>query len=276
MVFQRYALFPHMSVRDNIGFPLRMRGVGLRERSDKAEAALVTVGLEGYGDRMPSQLSGGQQQRVALARAIVYEPPVLLMDEPLSALDKNLRERMRLEIKRLQKQLGITVIFVTHDQEEALVMADRIAVMEQGKLVQQGSPRELYEKPKNAFVAGFLGETNFMSGECETSSTGDAVIRLPNGARVNGRGGSIMSGQAKLSIRPEHIILSHDKPVGAALEAKLMDIIFAGASTIVIADAGLAEPVNIRIGSPEILSGKNAGDNIWLSWRSNDACVFTA
>ncbi len=186
MVFQRYALFPHMNVRDNIGFPLRMRGLGEAERRKRAETALATVGLEGYGDRFPAQLSGGQQQRIALARAIVYEPPVLLMDEPLSALDKNLRERMRLEIKRLQKQLGITVVFVTHDQEEALVMADRIAVLDHGQLVQEGPPQALYDRPANAFVAGFLGETNFLPGVVGGTEP-DGRLRLANGALMAGR-----------------------------------------------------------------------------------------
>ncbi|MGL5448007.1 MAG: ABC transporter ATP-binding protein [Rhabdaerophilum sp.] len=276
MVFQRYALFPHMNVRDNIGFPLRMRGIAESERRNRAETALATVGLEGYGDRLPAQLSGGQQQRVALARAIVYEPPVLLMDEPLSALDKNLRERMRLEIKRLQKQLGITVIFVTHDQEEALVMADRIAVMDQGKLVQEGAPRALYERPSNAFVAGFLGETNFVDGSIEGRDGENGLIRLTNGALVAGRAPSGLAGKAKISVRPEYIAVHTRKPEGIAMEVRLQEVIFAGASTIVLADAGLAEPLNIRITSSAALDGRLPGDPLWLTWRAEDACLFAA
>jgi ABC-type Fe3+/spermidine/putrescine transport system ATPase subunit len=276
MVFQRYALFPHLSVRDNIGFPLRMRGVAEGERRRKAEAVLETVGLGGYGARMPSQLSGGQQQRVALARAIVYEPPVLLMDEPLSALDKNLRERMRLEIKRLQKQLGITVVFVTHDQEEALVMADRIAVMDQGKLVQQGSPRALYDRPANPFVAGFLGETNFLEGMLETRSASHGAIRLGNGALMEGRSEHAGQGAARLSIRPEQITIMAAKPDVLSMPATLREVIFAGASTIVLADAGLSEPINIRVTANDGLDGKGPGDTVHLSWRADDACLFPA
>jgi spermidine/putrescine ABC transporter ATP-binding subunit len=178
MVFQRYTLFPHMSVLDNIAFPLRMRKVARAEREDRARAALKTVRLEGYGDRMPAQLSGGQQQRVALARAIVYNPKVLLMDEPLSALDKKLREEMQVEIKHLQRELGITVIFVTHDQTEALTMADRIAVLNFGELQQMGSPKELYERPASAFVAGFIGETNFWTAHAKADAAAGTEVEV--------------------------------------------------------------------------------------------------
>jgi spermidine/putrescine ABC transporter ATP-binding subunit len=276
MVFQRYALFPHMNVRDNIGFPLRMRGIQESKRRDRAETALTIVGLEGYGDRLPAQLSGGQQQRVALARAIVYEPPVLLMDEPLSALDKNLRERMRLEIKRLQKQLGITVIFVTHDQEEALVMADRIAVMDQGKLVQQGAPRDLYDHPINAFVAGFLGETNFLEGNADGYAGPAHQVRLRDGQRVAAASRVPLAGSVRVSIRPEHIQVSFREIEGPALRARLTEIIFAGASTIVLADAGFSEPINIRMTSADAIAGATVGDPLWLTWRANDACLFAA
>jgi spermidine/putrescine ABC transporter ATP-binding subunit len=281
MVFQRYALFPHLNVRDNIGFPLRMRGVDEASRNTRAEAMLETVGLEGYGDRFPVQLSGGQQQRIALARAIVYEPPVLLMDEPLSALDKNLRERMRLEIKRLQKQLGITVIFVTHDQEEALVMADRIAVMDKGKLVQEGAPRTLYDAPCNAFVAGFLGETNFLQGEVIGAEQDATILKLADGQIVAGMSVASMStgvitGKASLSIRPEHIAVAQNESADKALKASVRDIIFAGASTIMLADAGFAEPINIRLASGVDLSGFTHDAPVWLSWQRQTARVFAA
>src|SRR6266567_8624280 len=168
MVFQRYALFPHMSVADNIAFPLRMRRTPKAEIRRRVEAALALVQLEEYGGRLPSQLSGGQQQRIAVARALVFEPPVLLMDEPLGALDKNLREQMQIEIKRIQQSLGVTVIYVTHDQEEALTMSDRIAVMRNGCLEQIGSPTELYDNPATSFVADFVGKTNFLEGVCHS------------------------------------------------------------------------------------------------------------
>ena len=164
VVFQDYALFPHLSVAENISFPLRMRGLDKSDVHKKVEWALDLVRLPGLGSRLPRQLSGGQQQRVALARAIVFEPSVLLMDEPLGALDKNLRESMKEEIKRLHKQVGTTIVYVTHDQEEALAMSDRIALMNRGKIEQLGTPAELYERPKNRFVAEFIGETNIIAG----------------------------------------------------------------------------------------------------------------
>jgi putative spermidine/putrescine transport system ATP-binding protein/mannopine transport system ATP-binding protein len=276
MVFQRYALFPHMSLRDNVGFPLRMRGVPKAERDARADRVLATVGLEGYGSRLPAQLSGGQQQRVALARAIVYEPPVLLMDEPLSALDKNLRERMRLEIKHLQKSLGITVVFVTHDQEEALVMADRIAVLDKGLLVQEGGPRALYERPGNPFVAGFLGETNFLEGAVAERRADRLMVRLSNGATVPASLEGESAGAVRVSVRPEYIDLSAENLGEGAVEGRLAEIIFAGASTIYLVDVGLKEPVNVRKPSSFGLGAGREGDRVWLRWAPGDARAFPA
>ncbi len=162
MVFQNYALFPHLTVEENIGFPLKQRGVPKAERARLVAEALALVELPGYGARYPRQLSGGQQQRVALARAIVFKPRLLLMDEPLGALDKQLRENLQLEMRRLHADLGITFIYVTHDQEEALTMSDRIAVMNDGKVAQVGAPEDLYDRPSSRFVAGFIGESNFL------------------------------------------------------------------------------------------------------------------
>jgi putative spermidine/putrescine transport system ATP-binding protein/mannopine transport system ATP-binding protein len=276
MVFQRYALFPHMSLRDNVGFPLRMRGVAKAERDARADGVLATVGLAGYGDRLPSQLSGGQQQRVALARAIVYEPPVLLMDEPLSALDKNLREQMRLEIKHLQKSLGITVIFVTHDQEEALVMADRIAVMDKGKLVQVGGPQELYERPGNEFVAGFLGETNFIDGDIVARDGEMVRLKLASGATIHGSTTSEANNgaRARISVRPESISVSVDKISADGMEGRLKELIYAGSSMIALVDVGLPQPINIRKTSTMELGGRAEGDKVWLSWRAQDGRAF--
>ncbi len=164
-VFQDYALFPHMTVLDNVAYALRVRGMGRAQRHDKARQALALVQLEGYDDRRPAQLSGGQRQRVALARALVGEPKVLLLDEPLGALDLKLREQMQVELKELQRRLGITFVFVTHDQGEALSMADRIAVFNEGKIVQVGSPEEIYERPDTSFVADFVGSSNVLEAE---------------------------------------------------------------------------------------------------------------
>ena len=179
MVFQNYALFPHMRVAENIAFPLEMRGVARAERETRVTKALALVGLAGYEARYPKQLSGGQQQRVALARAVVFEPRLLLLDEPFGALDRKLREQMQLEVKRLQRQLGITALFVTHDQEEALVLSDRIAVMSQGRIEQLGSPFEIYSRPANRFVADFIGESNLYRAE----------ISAVEGARLEAKAG---------------------------------------------------------------------------------------
>ncbi len=237
MVFQNYTLFPHMSILDNVAFPLKMRGIARAERHRLAEEALATVRLAGYGGRFPNQLSGGQQQRVALARAIVYRPRVLLMDEPLSALDKNLREDMQLEIKRLHAELGITVIFVTHDQSEALTMADRVAVLKDGRIQQIGPSRELYERPANLFTAGFIGEMNFIDVRVE--SLGDSVTVLssagerwdvPAEAMVE----KISPGEkAVLAVRPERLELGG---AGSALtlQTKLSDVVYAGSALLLI------------------------------------------
>src|SRR5476651_803274 len=178
-VFQDYALFPHMNVRDNVAYGLKVKGIGKTERLNRAEEALGMVALGGYGDRKPVQLSGGQRQRVALARALVNRPRVLLLDEPLGALDLKLREQMQEELKHLQRQLGITFIFVTHDQSEALSMADRVAIFNEGKIVQAGPPSEIYDRPRSRFVADFVGSSNVMSPEFSKSHGGpDAWVSL--------------------------------------------------------------------------------------------------
>ncbi|RZN07866.1 polyamine ABC transporter ATP-binding protein [Bradyrhizobium genosp. SA-3] len=191
MVFQNYALFPHLTVAENIGFPLKQRGVPKAERARLVGEALELMRLPGYGARYPRQLSGGQQQRVAVARAIVFKPRLLLMDEPLGALDKQLRENLQLEMRRLHTDLGITFVYVTHDQEEALTMSDRVAVMNEGNVVQVGRPEELYDRPCNRFVAGFIGESNFLP----------AVVRdVEDGIVVAECGGGLVRGVS--SIRP--------------------------------------------------------------------------
>src|SRR3954447_21890343 len=177
-VFQHYALFPHMSVRENVGYGLRMRGVARQERQQQVSDALAMVKLDQLGDRSPRQLSGGQQQRVALARALINRPRLLLLDEPLGALDLKLRKEMQLELKHLQTRLGITFIYVTHDQEEALTMSDRIVLMRQGRIEQVGTPRELYDRPASRYVADFIGETNLLPGIVAESAPGSASLRI--------------------------------------------------------------------------------------------------
>jgi len=206
MVFQSYALFPHMSVLENVRYGLVVSGRKAAEADERAREALATVGLEGYDDRLPSELSGGQQQRVAVARALVLEPAVLLFDEPLSNLDARLRREMREEIRELQQRLGLTVVYVTHDQAEAMAVSDRIVVMNRGAIAQEASPRELYERPRDAFVAGFMGDANRVRGVLVRRGDGRADVRL-------GRASVAMphrdqpDGEVEVSIRPEAIVL---------------------------------------------------------------------
>ncbi len=206
MVFQSYALFPHMTVEENVGYGLRFSGLPKADTAERVQAGLALVGLEGYGARLPSELSGGQQQRVAVARAIVLEPQVLLFDEPLSNLDARLRRRVRDEIREIQTSLGLTVVYVTHDQEEALAVSDRIVVMNDAVIAQEGEPRELYESPDTAFVADFIGEANVLECEIVSSAGGTANVRLGEvSLRLPDRG--LAPGAAKLAIRPNRIRL---------------------------------------------------------------------
>jgi putative spermidine/putrescine transport system ATP-binding protein len=201
MIFQSYALFPHRTVAENVAFGLRMRGLGKSEIKDRVTQALRQVALEGYEDRRPAQLSGGQQQRVALARAIVIRPRVLLCDEPLAALDRKLRQSMQVELKQLQQQLGVTLIFVTHDQEEAMTVSDRIAVMNTGRIEQIGSPDEIYNCPRTRFVADFIGEINLFEGTWKDGTFVSNGIVLPAPAEVR-------SGAGTIAIRPERVRLT--------------------------------------------------------------------
>ncbi len=220
-VFQDYALFPHMSVQDNVEYGLRVKRVGKSERRTRAREALARVRLEGYEDRRPRQLSGGQRQRVALARALVNQPRVLLLDEPLGALDLKLREQMQVELKAIQRDVGITFIFVTHDQEEALTMSDRIAVMSQGRILQVGSPTEIYEAPVNRTVADFIGETNFLAADAFASG-----VRLADGQLLSAV--SPTPGPVTLAIRPERISLQD----GGDLQGEVEEVVYIGTDTL--------------------------------------------
>jgi spermidine/putrescine transport system ATP-binding protein len=204
-VFQNYALFPHLSVAENVAFGLRLQKVGRDDSGRRVSEALRLVRLEGYEDRRPTQLSGGQQQRVALARALVLNPAVLLLDEPLGSLDAKLRKALQIELKSIQEEVGITFIYVTHDQEEALTMSDRIAVMSNGKVVQVGPPKEVYEAPATAYVADFLGVSNLMDARAEGSADGRCRVRLGEFALVAEAGETGSSGDVKVVIRPERI-----------------------------------------------------------------------
>ena len=230
-VFQNYALFPHMTVAENVGFPLRYRGIRGAEAGRRVEEALAMVKLTGLGERRPAQLSGGQQQRVALARAMVFKPKLILMDEPLGALDKQLREHMQVEIRRIQQQLGITMVYVTHDQSEALTMSDRIAVFHEGRIQQLSDPMTLYDRPENRFVAGFIGDNNTLACEFAGTENGLGVVRMPDGTRLFTTG---PSGQARadltVSLRPERLGLDGPDRRNAEnrIPARVLDRTFLG------------------------------------------------
>ena len=216
MLFQNYALFPHMNVAQNLAFGLEMRNIRRGEATTRVAAALQLVQLTGYEDRMPSQLSGGQQQRVALARALIVQPAVLLLDEPLGALDKSLRQSMQLELRQLQRRLGITTVMVTHDQDEALTMADRIAIMRDGRLEQVGSPAEVYQRPVSRFIASFLGAANFFRGKIVAASDGRVRVAVPGGLALSVFSTRKLGDTVTVALRPEAVRV---QPAGNADEA---------------------------------------------------------
>jgi putative spermidine/putrescine transport system ATP-binding protein len=246
VVFQNYALFPHLTVRENVSFPLQMRKMPTRDLREKVEATLAMVGLSDFADRFPRELSGGQQQRVALARCLVYQPSLILMDESLSALDRKLRENMQIEIKRLHRETGATIIFVTHDQEEALALADRICLMKEGRIEQLGTPEDIYDRPRSAFVADFIGISNVMHGVVQPGQmirTDDGVLPLPDGCEL--RTGQ----QCALVVRPEKMFLCTadeafvsgciEESIYAGSETKLLVRLASGALITVRRQAGL-------------------------------------
>jgi spermidine/putrescine transport system ATP-binding protein len=242
-VFQQYALFPHLSVIDNVAFGLKMKGVPLAQRRERAGRMLEMVHLSAFADRMPAQLSGGQQQRVALARALAPEPKVLLLDEPLSALDLKLRQAMRVELKAIQEQTGITFVFVTHDQEEALTMSDRIAVMSQGRVQQIGTARDIYEAPVNRFVADFIGETNLIEVEVTSVAGGMAEVILPGGQRFRCPSADTAPGRHHLSIRPERVSLAAEGELTATVER----VVYLGTDLQVLAHLPGGLPFTLRM-----------------------------
>lgn len=268
LVYQNYALFPHMSVAANVGFPLKMRRVSKDEIAKRVSASLQKVRLSQFADRMPSQLSGGQQQRVALARAMVFEPSILLMDEPLGALDKNLREEMQFEIKRIQQEAGITTIYVTHDQEEAMSMSDNVVVMSHGRIEQSAPPAELFEHPRNAFIAQFIGSANVISGtvkgvneSCSFLSDAGAVMPIATEP-------GIADGTRKTAvIRPERVKFATADTKGA-LAANVESVLFGGTMIRYVTRAG-----NQRIDVVSVNNGeapRQPGEAIFLTWDQKD------
>ena len=284
MVFQSYAVFPHMTVHQNVAYGLKVTGTPRAEIDDKVEEALSLVQLETMARRKPDQLSGGQRQRVALARALVKKPKVLLLDEPLSALDAKLREQMQIELVHLQKSVGITFVIVTHDQNEALSMADRIAVMEQGDVLQVAPPSELYEYPNCRFVADFIGKMNLFDGRVTGVRDGKVVIHveaiadqvaelaLPHDEKA--------SGEVGIAVRPEKIRLSVEEPGDQPLrlKVKVTELVYYGNESHVFLEttSGARFAANLKNESRDTHSGIVSGEEVWVSWRPEDTLVLTA
>jgi spermidine/putrescine transport system ATP-binding protein len=265
-VFQSYALFPHMSVFDNVVFGLERRGVDKAERRGRVLEILELVDLAGRENRKPKQLSGGQQQRVALARALVNNPRVLLLDEPLGALDLKLRKQMQLELKRIQGEIGITFVHVTHDQEEAMTMADTIAVMNVGKIEQLGSPTELYERPRTAFVANFLGTSNLLEGSVE----GPGSVRLGDGTLVEVETGGA-SGRVAVGVRPEKVRLGAGLP--NRLSGRVKESAYIGVATQIVVTTAVGDVSVFHQNSETGGLVPAPGENVTVSWRADSGFV---
>ncbi|MDQ0390284.1 ABC transporter ATP-binding protein [Labrys monachus] len=281
MVFQRYTLFPHLSVAGNVAFPLAVRRRPRAEIDARVAAMLRLVRLEPYADRMPAQLSGGQQQRVALARALAYDPPLLLMDEPLSALDKKLREEIQFEIKRIHNEMGVTILYVTHDQEEALRLSDRIALFNHGRIEQIGSGRDLYDAPATRFAAGFIGDSNFLPGRVTRVEGAEIEAVLPDGTLLKGLPASgRRAGEAiAIMVRPDHLAIAGDgeEGPGMVLPATIVDTTFLGDAIHLQAKTGWGEGVSVRIACNTLAGGlPDHPGPIRLRWAARSSRVYPA
>ncbi|MER5625193.1 ABC transporter ATP-binding protein [Streptosporangium sp. NPDC002544] len=271
MVFQSYALFPHMNVWENVAFGLRRKKVAEAEIKRRVGEILEIVDLTGREKRRPREMSGGQQQRVALARALVNNPRALLLDEPLGALDLKLRQAMQIELKRIQREVGITFVYVTHDQSEALTMSDRIAVMNDGMVEQLGTPREIYERPATAFVAGFIGTSNLLSGTVDRLQSGFAVLRLGDEDQVLAEGGSFTAGEPiAITVRPEKISISTEEPTGdlSVVRGVVSEVVYLGLYNSYT--VGLAQGAEVTVFQQNALDSTSTaerGDAVWLSWQ---------
>ncbi len=278
MVFQNYALFPHMSVEENVGFPLSVRKVPAAMAKEKIAKALAKVGLSGFEKRRPAQMSGGQQQRVAVARALVFEPKLVLMDEPLSALDKQLREQLQYEIKRLHEELGITIVYVTHDQTEALAMSDRVAVFHQGRIQQIDTPTALYERPANAFVAQFIGENNTLQGRVLSVSGDRCRVELPDGVQMDAMTvGALRTGvSTRLSVRPERVHLNPTSQMETHVTATVVDVIYLGRyARVRLKTCGLEEFIVTLPNDGRDLA-LASGTQLALGWNVSDCRALDA
>jgi len=277
MVFQSYALFPHMTVFENVAFGLRRKKAAKEEITRRVGEMLEIVDLGGRGERRPRELSGGQQQRVALARALVNRPRALLLDEPLGALDLKLRQAMQVELKRIQREVGITFVYVTHDQGEALTMSDRIAVMNDGAIEHLGTPRDIYEHPKTRFVAGFIGTSNLLSGTVARVGAGQAVIEVSPDERIIvpvHDPGLAPGSTLELTVRPEKIQLSTTRPAdqGCVLRGSVTEVVYLGTSTnFSVSTTTGADIVVFQQNSAAAGEAVDRGDNVWLSWQPENS-----
>ena len=273
MVFQNYALFPHMTVYENLAFPLRVRKISKDDIDKKVDKALSMVSLSGFENRMPGQLSGGQQQRVAVARALVFDPAVVLMDEPLGALDKNLRESMQYEIKHIHESIGVTVVYVTHDQGEALTMSNRIAVFNDGKVQQLSSPDKLYEEPVNSFVAEFIGENNRFSGQVTDVSKDKCKVKLDDGSEILANPITVKSNGEKtiVSLRPERALINTKDKMENNFKGKIEEIIYHGDHTRVRLNLLGNKDFILKVPNSSANMDIKLGNQINVSWNSFDA-----
>jgi spermidine/putrescine ABC transporter ATP-binding subunit len=278
MVFQSYAVFPHMTVAENVGYGLKVDGVDKAEATSRIAEALSLVQLDDYNDRMPDQLSGGQRQRVALARALIKKPKVLLLDEPLSALDAKLREQMQLELVRLQQSVGITFVIVTHDQDEALSMADRIAVMEEGKVRQLAPPGELYEFPSSRFVADFIGKTNLFEATTRGVDGDSVVLEIKGLGKVAIPCKEQATGEIAIAIRPEKVRLSIDEPTGDSIKIRgnVAQVAYYGDESHILLEnpTGVIVTANVPNDSRKAQGRFVEGDDMWISWTAEDTLVL--
>ncbi len=278
MVFQDYALFPHMTVADNIGFGLRLKRVSRDEIASRTEEMIAIVRLDGMAERRPGELSGGQRQRVALARALVNKPAALLLDEPLGALDLKLRREMQHELKRIQKSTGTTFVYVTHDQEEALTMSDRIAIMDSGRVQQLADPRSLYERPQTAFVADFIGTSNAMRIEINERSGDHAVMNLGDGSRVRVECPNPVGDVVQITIRPEKIRIggADDDPARTWIVGEVVERIYLGSLSQVLVELPTGERLVVHELNDDYVSTGGAGDPIELSWAARHSLVVAS
>jgi putative spermidine/putrescine transport system ATP-binding protein len=283
MVFQNYALFPHLTIAENVAFPLSVRRVSKAEQKTRVKRALEMVELPHLANRRPAQLSGGQQQRVALARALVFEPSVVLMDEPLGALDKRLRETMQYEIMRLHRELSLTIVYVTHDQAEALTMSDRVAVFSDGRIQQAATPSELYENAQNAFVANFVGENNGLTGRVVSIDENIASLALSDGSVIRGRCEHDLSAgdEAMLALRPERAHIpsaegTHIDEHTNVVRARVEELVYCGDHHRVHLAFGSRDTLVVKVPNTQRHALPKAGDTIEVAWRHDDCKVLAA